>query len=192
MTVVICLIEEDNVYMASDGANSSDYITISETNKKFQELSPGFWIGSAGLSSMKTILKHGFKFPDYYPINQSFENYLLHLFIPEFKEYCKINDYLTENEHGFSQIESDFLIYHDKKIFYLSNDFDLTIIENDYLAIGTGKLFAMTSLYESEEIMEDGSKYTPEYRLRKAVRTAMHFDMACGGRVYVERIVAED
>ncbi|KZX16631.1 hypothetical protein MBCUT_06690 [Methanobrevibacter cuticularis] len=179
MTVVVALKTDTGMYMASDGLTIQDHTTISSCEKKFQELFPNFWIGIGGLSSMKTLMRNGFEVPKH--DGENLQKYLIKEFVPNLKEFMKNNEYLVNNENEPSRIESDMIICYEKNIYYLSNDFDLTPINNDYFAIGTGKLYAMTKLYGTGNI-------DPIPRLKKAIEASSHFDMACGGEIYIKKI----
>lgn len=186
MTVVVALKKDDELWIGSDGESSSDYTHISSTERKFQELFPGFWIGIAGLSSMKLLMRSGFEVPKY--DGENLEKYLLKSFIPKLKDFMKENEYLITNEDEPSTMECEMLICCENNIYYLSNDFDLSLITNDYIAIGTGKLYAMASLYENRPSLAINTDMSPEARLIKSIDNAKHFDMACGGEIYLKRI----
>jgi ATP-dependent protease HslVU (ClpYQ) peptidase subunit len=94
-------------------------------------------------------------------------------------EYSFVNDQAPGKDTPFGDLDSSFLIASSGGIFKVSSDMGITRF-NQYYAIGCASDYALGAMYNLYPVEAD-----PESIARRAVETAIAFDMHCGGEVEV-------
>ena len=91
------------------------------------------------------------------------------------KRYPFVNDQAQSRDSPFGDLDSSFLIANAAGIFKVSHDMDVCSFQQ-YYAIGTGADYALgafLNLYDTD--------LETEVVARRAVETAVQFDVHCGG-----------
>ncbi len=91
--------------------------------------------------------------------------------------YTLVNDQAQAKDSPFGDLDSSFLIANRNGIYKVSQDMSVTRF-NHYYAIGWGADYALGALYN---LYQD--KDSAETIAQQAVRTAMEFNVHCGGEI---------
>jgi ATP-dependent HslUV protease, peptidase subunit HslV len=99
------------------------------------------------------------------------------------EKYSFVNDQCDDRQDSpFADLDSDFLIVNPGGIFHVASNMSVTEFDR-YYAIGSGSDFAVGALH----ILYD-SDLGPEEIARRAVETAIEFNIYCGGSIQVQSV----
>ncbi len=110
---------------------------------------------------------------------KSIYRFMLRLWQALGKRYALVNNQCHDQDSPFADLDATFLIAHSAGIFRVSADMSVVRYQK-YHAIGSGADYAhgaLHTLYDDQR--------NPRTIAERAVRTAMHFDVYCGGQVDV-------
>jgi ATP-dependent protease HslVU (ClpYQ) peptidase subunit len=163
MTCIVAVTHGDKVFMAGDrGMSDGNTIVSSKEPKIFDTGEYLFgWAGNIGLG--QSII-HGFDFP----LIQDDEE-IFTVFIPHLKKYITKRFDISPDDH------SHFILGYNGRVYEISTD-GYGCIEYDNIAIGSGKEFAMGSLYSTVE-------EAPLVRVTLAVEAAITLSPGCAGPI---------
>jgi ATP-dependent protease HslVU (ClpYQ) peptidase subunit len=91
--------------------------------------------------------------------------------------YSFVNDQCHDKDSPFGDLDSTFLIGTGEGIFKVSHDMDVARFKQ-YYAIGSGSEYALGAMHQLYDQSLDAAEIA-----RRAVRTAIEFDVNCGGEV---------
>jgi ATP-dependent protease HslVU (ClpYQ) peptidase subunit len=95
------------------------------------------------------------------------------------ENYPFVNDQAQAKDSPFGDLDASFLIANTGGLFHVANDMDVSRFEQ-YYAIGSGSEYALGSLHSLY-----GSNLDAEALARRAVDSAIAFDITCGSEVMV-------
>lgn len=160
MTCVVAIIDRNkNIYMGADsqGTCISTHRKNSLTNKKvfFRD---DFLFGFSGSFRMGNLLRHVFEIPEH-PESMSIEKYIHTIFIKKIIECFNENNLTRKSEEVISA--HAFLVGYKGVVFLIDADFQVSIHDESYMAIGSGSEVALGYLFNhtyfdsmnSEEIL---------------------------------------
>jgi len=93
------------------------------------------------------------------------------------ERYPFVDNHFSEDDSPFTDLDASFLVVNKRGIFRVSNDLSVARFEQ-YDAIGSGADFALGALHTRYAQARD-----PHRLASDAVRSAIHFDVHCGGEV---------
>ena len=103
------------------------------------------------------------------------------------EKYSFVKDQSDEEETSpFGDLDATFLIANGSGIFYVSSNMSVTKFEK-YFAIGSGSNFSMGTIYGLYDL-----EFSAEEIARKAVESAMAFNIYCGGSVELFHLEREE
>ena len=167
MTCIVALRTPNTIYFAGDSLVKIDNEIFTIKQSKIFKRGPHLF-GVAGSPRLLNILQYDSDIPDRIP-GQSTEDYANISLIDSFRVAFREAGYM-EKYGGREQTDSKALFTVDDHIFYLGESLSLIEIEEDYISIGAGASYAMSSLYTTER-----SCMKPENRIKKALSTAEKF-----------------
>jgi ATP-dependent protease HslVU (ClpYQ) peptidase subunit len=157
MTCTIGVLSNDGtIWIGSDSAATADVLVEIRNDKKvfYNANNNDFLIGIAGSFKLGNVLQYIFE-PPKVPKGMDINTYMNKLFIVELKE-C-FNDY-TEN---FGVIKDglffgDWIVGYKTErnsyLYHIYNDLHVGVLKKNYIAIGSGAMVALGSLYSTEHI----------------------------------------
>ncbi|MHC4513984.1 MAG: hypothetical protein ACYTGW_04985 [Planctomycetota bacterium] len=96
--------------------------------------------------------------------------------------YNLVNDQCHDRDTPFGNLDASFLIANRRGIYMVSGDLSISRFEQ-YAAIGSGADYALGALYHLYDQERDAATIA-----RKAVETAIQFNVHCGGDVRVVKV----
>lgn len=158
MSCVVGIVENGIIYMGADTAATSEYEIRTFREKIF--LNRSVIVGYCGSIRPGQLLSPGQWTP---PVSiGDFPNSLRKTF----------NDggCLKNGEGGGDYINCEFLFGYKKQIFEIGSDFHIIHPIENYTAVGSGRPYALGSLYETSKV-----QMTPEERIQKALECSSFF-----------------
>ena len=177
MTCIAALKHEGKIYVASDCQTSYGGTSfIDKTGKVFKK--GNMLVGISGDARFSKIFRYNFNIPEH---NNSIDDmeYLNSVFVDSLRELCNKKEHSTVISSK-SETDSVAIIGYNKNIYTLACDYDVSIYDQSYKAVGSGKDLAMGALYATE-----GLDMEPEKRLELAVKSAIAHNTGCGGYVVI-------
>lgn len=176
MTCIVAIAQNDTVYMAADHAASdekSGWILARKDPKVFK-------VGQYGIAftdsfRMGQILQYNWTPPKYTPTktNAGLDKFMRTKFVDSVKAAFKDNGY---GNFGSSADEGDcggiFIIGVEGKIFTMDEDFHIGENIINYMAEGSGAMFALGALHATK------NQKNPRLRLKAALEAASEFSMS--------------
>lgn len=98
------------------------------------------------------------------------------------ERYNLVNDQCHDRDTPFGDLDAEFLIANRKGIYMVSGDLSIARFER-YAAIGSGADYALGALYQLYDREQD-----PATIARKAIETAIQFNVHCGGEARVVKL----
>jgi hypothetical protein len=171
MTIAAYISEsESRVYMASDSFSTTKKQNTTETGIiRIPEERPQMLLGFSGHPLVIQSIQSGSIFP------------------PKNSEWKSMLSFVIDNlRPNLEHLGKDFelLIAYDQKIFHVGYDFSLTEIKGNYNAIGTGRDYAIGSLYATET----NHMINAKDKLTVAIESAIKYDIGSGGEINFEYI----
>ncbi len=95
------------------------------------------------------------------------------------ERYPFVNDQAHNKDSPFCDLDASFLVVNAQGIYKVSQDASVCRFDK-YYAIGSGGVYALGALFQSYDDEPDSTKLA-----RRAVETAIEFDIYCGGPIDV-------
>ena len=164
MSCIVALIEDDVAYVGYDSAATSMMeIRTVKTAKAFKN--EDYIICFCGSVRAGLILQDKFWSPPEDPD-----------WLPD-SVRCHLEEYrITRERDGAPEHDTDFLFVKGHQLYELISDFSLFEIDGNFTAIGSGKQFAIGSLYESRD-----GEISPEDRVVRALTCASYYSPSVRG-----------
>lgn len=179
MTCIAALKHEGKIYLASDCQTSYGGTSFTNSSGKVFKKG-GMIIGISGCSRFSKIFRYNFNIPEHSNSIDDME-YLNSVFVDSLRELCNKKEHSTVTSSK-SETGSITIIGYNGNIYTLACDYDVSIFDQGYKAVGSGKDLAMGALYATE-----GLDMQPEKRLELAVKSAIIHDTGCGGEAVIVR-----
>ena len=96
--------------------------------------------------------------------------------------YNMVNEQCEDKDSPFGNLDASFLIANRKGIYMVSGDLSISRFDQ-YAAIGSGTDYALGAIHQLY-----GRERDPATIARKAVETAIQFNVHCGGDVVVKKV----
>lgn len=181
MSIVVAVKKDGLISVASDTQASFGETTVPIKNHKAHKIRRfnTSIIGKCGWALYENILddyldKKNPPLTDQKQIFKFFREFWKDLHL----RYAFVNDQCDDDERSpFGDLDASFIIAHDGGIFNISANMNITEFK-EYYAIGSGADFALGALYS----LYDSDLNAAELA-KKAVQTAMAFDLFCGGDI---------
>ena len=93
--------------------------------------------------------------------------------------YPFVNDQAHNKDSPFCDLDASFLVANARGIYKVSQDASVCRFDK-YYAIGSGCVYALGALYQIYDVEPDAAELA-----RRAVKTAIEFDIYCGGEIDV-------
>lgn len=165
MTCVVGVENGGKVYMGADSSASDDnIITVTRIPKIFKVKNILF--GCTYSFRMIQLLTWNLDFPKYQKEEADFE-YLSTVFVDSVRDCFKKGGFLNV-ENGIEK-GGNFLIGFNGKLYEMLYDFAVDSSDDGFMAIGSGKDFALGSLYSTDRNLD------PMERVSIALRAAEHY-----------------
>ncbi|MHC4416250.1 MAG: hypothetical protein ACYS0G_13290 [Planctomycetota bacterium] len=183
MSIVVAVTKKDRTVMAADSLNVFGQERIPTDNSKAVKVRP---IGTTllaitGWSVYANILDDLLAEGDTPPLGNEREifAFFLDLWRQLHERYPFVNDQAHSKDSPFGDLDASFLVANRHGIFKVSQDASVCRFDK-YYAIGSGCVYALGALYQIYNVDEDATQLA-----RRAVETAIEFDIYCGGEVDV-------
>ncbi len=190
MTIIAAVRKGDLIVVASDSQTNWDTHREHTDNVIWPKVRRfgSTLIGSAGWAVYDNILEHYIdsleELPAFEGEREIFE-FFCDLRLQMKEEYGFVNDQCDERKDSpFSDLDATFLLANPHGIFGVTSQMSVARYKK-YHAIGGGSDYAVGALHTLYEDVED-----PEELARRAVQTAIHFDIYCGGDIDLHRVEA--
>lgn len=183
MSIIVAVQKGRRLAMAGDTLTSFGSHRDSTDNvtcMKIQRVG-GALLGCTGWSLYANILDHFIK-PSAPPVlkdERSVYNFFLKLWKALRERYALVNEQCAEKNSPFGDLDASFLVACRGGIFGISSDMSVTRYRK-YHAIGCGQDYAYGALLNIYDLHSDAREIAAQ-----AVRTAIHFDIHCGGEVQI-------
>lgn len=184
MSVIVTVRKDGRTAMAADSLTSfGDAQRIPQANAtscKMRRIGDAI-VGSAGWGVYDNILDD-FLTDRPAPAlgsEQEIFSFFLELWKALHERYSMVNDQAQAKESPFGDLDSSFLIAHEAGVFFVSADMAVTRFEQ-YAAIGWGAEYALGAVHNLYDRDMNASEIA-----RRAVETAICFNVHCGGAVHV-------
>ncbi|MEN6293529.1 MAG: hypothetical protein ABFD07_16135 [Methanobacterium sp.] len=168
MTCIVGLIEDNTIYIGGDSALDTTSGIIRTKNPKVYKKGE-FIFGVAGYLSVINALTHVMVFPPCYEHQDPFE-YIVNNFIPSYRSALHEQG-LIEMENGIERNRSELLLGFRGHLFSIGTDFSVLESQDNYIAIGSGAVFAMGAFHGTKNL-----KLEPDYRIHRALEAATDYD----------------
>jgi ATP-dependent HslUV protease subunit HslV len=99
------------------------------------------------------------------------------------KQYSFINDQCEDKNSPFGDLDASFLVVTKDRIFYVSGDMSVTEFHK-FHAIGSGCEYALGAMH----VMYGDPALDAAQIAKKAVRTAMNYNIYCGGKIEIRSL----
>lgn len=177
MSVVVGLIDNGEVYMASDSAcGSLDGSWIRE------EATPKIWkrdqflIGVVGKCRVADIL-YGVLVDFDFRLNCQLDEFVRWNIVQQIRKALELGGAL-KTQNGVESMEADILIGSNGRLFHIVSNFGVFEPKGKYHAIGAGALYALGAMH-----VMDGENWLPSTKTSMAVEAAAAFSPYVSGRV---------
>lgn len=178
MTIVVVAKSADELVMGCDSARSNQVYIMEDRKPKIIKHAE-YLLGAAGSSRIIDLMHTYFR-----DIPRTREDPFEHTvedIVPFVKDILFSHNALGTNDSEV-EMNNNFLLCFENRIFNLTTDFAVTESYNDYHAIGSGSSFALGCLYTLSN-----KKFTPRYKVEQALNAATNFDYYCRGPYTYER-----
>lgn len=169
MSCVIAICEDNVIYMGSDSQATGDDGSIRPIFCDKMIGNSGYVFGYTGSVRAGQVLKSATFFP---PDNVNLIGESIRILYDEVG--------LTTDGDSGTLCFSNLIIGYEGKIYEMLLDFQINEPLHDYLAVGSGSVYAFGSLHSSSDM-----GLTPEQRLTLALDAAIEFDAMCGYPVVI-------
>lgn len=173
MTVIASIIENGDIWMASDQQSSGHTKMIHESLKVFRN--GDFLIGVAGMVRISNLLRHSFEPPKRHP-DTDLTKFMVTDFVNAMRQ-CLHQGGQLETDKGVESAWQQIVVGYQGSIFIVGAGFEVVTSNVPWMATGTGSEVALGSLWATSTL-----GWTPEQRLDNAVQAAIAMDVYCGGR----------
>ncbi len=187
MSIAIAVKKDNDIVIASDTQDNFGSSRVSFDNyisKKIVKVGDSY-IASTGWGLYEDI------FDDYltteHDISLDTKQEIFSFFMDFWKDlhekYNFVKDQTDEDDDSpFGGLDSTFLIVNRNGIFYVSSNMSITKFKK-YFAIGSGADFSLGTIYALYDL-----DYSAEEIARKAVESAMMFNIYCGGEITLFKV----
>lgn len=174
MTCIVAIAQNGTVYMGSDHAASDDksgWIIARKEPKCFKAGQYG--IAFTDSFRMGQILQYNWNPPKYTPTktNSGLDKFMRTKFIDSVKEAFRVNGY-GSIVSGQEDVGGIFIVGVEGRIFTVDEDFHVGEAVVNYMAEGSGGMFALGSLHTTK------NQKNPKMRLKAALEAAAEFSMS--------------
>jgi len=177
MTCIVGIVHQGSVYMGGDSAvGFPDSFDVGQVRHPKVFVNGPMLIGWCGSFRMGQLLQYSLKIPKKVKSMDDM-HFMTTLFTDAVMKCFYDGGFGSANEEEES-VGGDFLVGFNGKLYYAQGDYSIIEWQKPYVAIGSGKSFALGSLY-----MTDGDE--PENRIRKALEVAAHFNAGVIAPFYV-------
>ncbi len=181
MSIVVAVQKGKNIVMAADTLTSRGNERMPEQNTSLVKFvrAGGSLLGGAGWTIYDNILRDYLKRTK---VGRLQDEVAIYTFFVRFWEalkdrYTLVNDQGPEKDRAFADLEAEFLVANRSGLYEVAPDMGVTRCKR-YVAIGSGAPYALGALQALYDRIDDPGELASE-----AVRTAMLFDVHCGGTV---------
>lgn len=196
MTCIVAIVEGNEIWMGCDSfAGDTHYHLLlpEEETKMFCLTLPvvgksneAMVFGFCGQVRPCQVIKHNLKLPICNPEEiTSNMNYMINHLIPDMKTIHKKHGLLLNNQ-GIERTEALFLVGWRSKLFYIEEDFGVTPVSTNYIAMGSGEITANGSLHATAN-----SNLKPQERLEMALTVAENNTNFVRKPFYYQHIVCQ-
>ena len=172
MTCIIAIGDGKQVVMGGERGNSDSGIILSSSTPKIIDLGH-YLYGYAGLTGPSQLIAYRFTFPPI-PRNVDMTGFMLTEFIPSLRSFCQSHEINPDKEEDSANI----LIGARGRVYEIDT-YDFQCVEYEYSAIGSGREYALGSLYTQKK----GNTDDLPSIVSNAVSAAIHFSPTCQGPV---------
>lgn len=181
MSIVVAVVKDGETCVAADSQSNFGTNQVPMDNGKVSKLRQigASVLGTTGWGVYENILEDfiSAKKPPLLSDRQSIFSFFLDLWKALHERYPYVNDQWDTDRSPFANLDASFLIASPDGLFYVASDLSVTRFEK-YFAVGSGADFSMGALYNLYDTDLDAAAIT-----RKAVESAMAFNIYCGGEV---------
>lgn len=189
MSIVVAVKKQSEIVMAADSQTSfgSNRIQGDNLNEPKIRRCGASLIATTGLGLYDNILDDFLTASDLpgFRDKKDIFSFFLKFWRALHDRYPFVNDQCDGKDTPFGDLDASFLIVNVHGIFHVASDMSVTKFEK-YFAIGSGSNFSFGVLYalydQSVEAME---------LARKAVEAAKYFNVYCGGKTQIMRILIQ-
>lgn len=175
MTIVIGVLGKDNIIFGGDRCVSDGQKNISALPKIYRKKKMLF--GVSGRALLLQHLMHKFNIPSH-PTGMTDEKYMNTVFIDALRKLFEKNR-VTEIDKNNEDMSSSIIVGYKNKIYYISCDFCITRYESNFVAIGSGREYAIGAL---EAFSYNGEVIT-EKHIRSAIKVAAKYNFYCDNNI---------
>ena len=187
MSIAVAVKKGQDIVIASDTQDNFGSSTVSFDNysaKKIVQLG-GSYVATTGWGLYEDIFDDYFLLKEDVTLDSKAQifSFFMQFWKDLHEKYSFVKDQNEEEEASpFGDLDATFLIVNRSGIFYVSSNMSVTKFEK-YFAIGSGSNFSLGTiygLYDRDVSAEDIA--------RKAVESAMTFNIYCGGSIELFRV----
>lgn len=168
MTCIVGLVADDTVLIGGDGLSSLDSQVSARGDPKVFTNGP-LLLGCAGSFRVMQVLRYGLHVPEQAD-DLTEHAYLCAVVIPAIRAALRDAGCLDKDERGSDSMDCEALIGYRGRLSVLSSDFNVGEPVKDYHALGSGREYALGSLWSTVE-------RAPDVRVTVALGVAGEF---CG------------
>jgi ATP-dependent protease HslVU (ClpYQ) peptidase subunit len=189
MSIIVAVTKGGQTVMAADSLTSfGDGLRVPPNNCSVAKIRRvnGSLLGAAGWGIYDCIVDHFLAGNQPAELGDQREifSFFLALWKALHDRYPFVNDQAHSRDTPFGDLDATFLVANRGGIFKVSHDMDVCRF-NRYFAIGSGADYALGAMFNLYEGGDDAAAIA-----RRAVLTAIEFDMHCGGDVLVEDVAS--
>lgn len=146
MTCVVGLVSDDGLYMGADSAwGSTDWHEYIKEGKLFRR--GDYLIGCAGSARQAQLLRYSLQIPQF--SNGAFHKFMVVTFAKALRD-CLDEGGILHKKDGVDSTAGPVLIGHNKHLYYIGYDLQITEARDPYMVIGCGRDWALGSLCSTD------------------------------------------
>ncbi|MHC4079945.1 MAG: Ntn hydrolase family protein [Planctomycetota bacterium] len=181
MSIVVAVKKNDRTVMAADSLNVFGQERVPTDNAKatkVRRVGPAL-MAVTGWSVYANILDDLLADVKTPPLGDEKEifTFFLELWRELHERYPFVNDQPHHKDSPFGDLDASFLVANSTGIYKVSQDSSVCRFDK-YYAIGSGCVYALGALYQIYDQEHDAATLS-----RRAVETAIEFDIYCGGEI---------
>ncbi len=181
MSCAIGIFWKNKIYMGVDSCASDGETKYTLKNKKIFKKGD-FLVSFCGSSRPFNLIQYLLKFPSKTQMKKIKDDFkfISTMFVNTIKACILENGQLVTNpETGVEYMNTELLVAYNKNIYHISFDFQVDVVKDEYLAIGSGSSFALGSLHTTSRFVVD-SLYNPQNRIEWALEAASYYATTVG------------
>jgi len=170
MTAIAALIENGKIWMGADSCGVSDDYSLSLRKDEKIFTRDDFLIGGCGSFRMIGLLRYSLRLPKHKSVEDA--EYMNTLFIDSVRDCLKIGGHM-----GFRDSKENggtFIVGWHGILYQIEEDFQVSIVADNFSAIGCAKDLCLGSLYSTQG-------QDPEQRIKTALHASERFSAAVRG-----------